>query len=111
MQKSCRKNNIFLKILDFDRIWKSESVPKMMRVGVKYLERISRTELTGALLDYWICVQDRVTLQIFIRARILIISRIILLEWGDGELFFVEFKWSDRRRRQSGNREFKNPID
>lgn len=58
MQKSCRKNNIFLKILDFDRIWKSESVPKMMRVGVKYLERISRTELTGALLDYWICVQS-----------------------------------------------------
>ena len=41
----------------------------MMRVGVKYLERISRTELTGALLDYWIC--SRVTLQIFIRARIL----------------------------------------
>ena len=30
----------------------------MMRLGVKYLERISRTELTGALLDYWICVQS-----------------------------------------------------
>ena len=29
----------------------------MKRAGVKYLERLSRTDFTEALLDYWICVQ------------------------------------------------------
>ena len=58
----------------------SEQVPKMMRVGVKFLERISRTELTGALLDYWICVQSSHFANIYSSENFEKISRFTLLE-------------------------------